>query len=130
VRRLFSNFARGWPALGLLLMRIAAGAFVIVDGVARFQAGAPAWPWFLGLLAIADGAMLIAGLWTPLAGSLAVILAAAEILLLHADPGSGILFAAMGAGLALVGPGAVSVDARLFGLKKIDIDKLNGPSRR
>jgi hypothetical protein len=32
--------------------------------------------------------------------------------------------------VAFVGPGAFSVDAWLFGLKRIDIEKLEGPSRR
>jgi hypothetical protein len=48
----------------------------------------------------------------------------------HENPYPAIFLAAMGAGLALVGPGAFSIDAWLFGLKKIDIEKLNGSPRR
>lgn len=96
---------RGWPALGLLLVRIAAA------------------PLILGVLAIADGAILIAGLWTPLAGNPAFALSAAEIRVYHENQCPGILLAAMGAGVAFVGRGALSIDARIFGMNKIDIDK-------
>jgi putative oxidoreductase len=127
VRQLFSNFTGGWPALGLLLIRIAAGAALIIDGRSSILPGQPILPLILGVLAIADGAILIAGLWTPLAGILAFALSAAEILVYHENPCPDILLAAMGAGVAFVGPGALSIDARLFGLKKIDIDKIERP---
>lgn len=127
MRRLFSNFTGGWPALGLLLIRIAAGAALIIDGKSRVLPGQMILPLIFGVLAIADGAILIVGLWTPLAGILAFALSAAEILVYHENPCPGILLAAMGVGVAFVGPGALSIDARLFGLKKIDIDKLQRP---
>lgn len=130
VRRFISNFAGGWPALGLLLIRIAAGTALIIDGKARIYLSQPVLPLILGALAVSDGAVLVAGLWTPLAGVLAVALSAGEILIYHENPYPGVLLAAMGAGVAFVGPGAFSVDAWLFGLKKIDIEKLNGPPRR
>jgi hypothetical protein len=38
------------------------------------------------------------------------------------NPYPGILLAAMGAALALVGPGVLSMDAWLFGWKRIDIE--------
>jgi uncharacterized membrane protein YphA (DoxX/SURF4 family) len=127
VRRFFSNFAGGWPALGLLLIRIAAGVALIIDGKSRVLPGQPMLPLILGVLAIADGSILIVGLWTPFAGILAIALSVSEILVYHENPCPGILLAAMGAGVAFVGPGALSIDARLFGLKKIDIDKLEKP---
>jgi uncharacterized membrane protein YphA (DoxX/SURF4 family) len=67
------------------------------------------------------GALLLVGFWTPIAG---VAMAIAEMCLafLHAnDPGTHILLAALGASLAMLGPGAWSVDARLFGRKRIQI---------
>jgi uncharacterized membrane protein YphA (DoxX/SURF4 family) len=130
VRRFFSNFASGWPALGLLLIRIAAGAVFIVDGKAMVYSGQPVFPLILGVLSVAEGAVLVAGLWTPFAGVFAIALSAIEILVYHESLYPGILLAAMGAGVAFVGPGAVSLDAWLFGLKKIDIEKMGGPPRR
>jgi len=122
VRRLFSTFARGLPGVGLLLIRIAAGISLMFDGFERFQTGEPAASVMLRILTIADGALLMAGLWTPIAGSLVIGLAIWQIVLRHENPNPGILLAAMGAALALVGPGALSIDAWLFGWKRIDIE--------
>jgi uncharacterized membrane protein YphA (DoxX/SURF4 family) len=122
VRRLFSTFARGWPGVGLLLIRVAAGASLMIDGFEKFQAGEPAASVMLRLLAIGDGALLIAGLWTPIAGSLVIGLAIWQTVLRDENPYPGILLAAMGAALALVGPGVLSMDAWLFGWKRIDIE--------
>lgn len=127
VRRFFSNFTGGWPALGLLVIRIAAGLALIIDGKSRVVPGQLSLPLVVGVFAIADGIILIAGVWTPLAGILAIALSATEVLVYHENPCPGVLLAAMGAGVAFVGPGAFSIDARLFGLKRIDIDKLGRP---
>ena len=121
MRRLFSTFARGWPGVGLLLIRTVAGVSLIIDGIETFQTGEPLVSLVLRLLAVTDGALLVAGLWTPIAGSLVIGLAIWQTLLRHENPYPGILLAAMGAALALVGPGALSLDARLFGWKRIDI---------
>jgi hypothetical protein len=40
------------------------------------------------------------------------------------DPWIPIMLAALGAALAMVGPGAWSIDARLFGRKRIDMPEL------
>jgi putative oxidoreductase len=64
---------------------------------------------------------LLVGLWTPVAG---VLMALAELCLAisqPADPWMHILLGTLGASLAMLGPGAWSVDARLFGRKRIQI---------
>jgi hypothetical protein len=101
----------------------------MVDGKVRVQHGEPILPLLLGLFEVANGAALIAGLWTPAAGILSVVLSICEIFVFHDILCPAILLASMGAGLALVGPGAISIDAGLFGLKRIDISKLDGPPR-
>ncbi len=121
MRRLFSNFARGWPGVGLLLIRLVAGVSLIGHGLQRFQVGETPASLVLSLLAIGDGALLLAGLWTPIAGLFVIAIAIGQTILHHENPYPAILLATIGAALALVGPGALSVDARLFGWKRIDI---------
>ena len=72
-------------------------------------------------VAAGASALLLVGVWTPLAG---VVLAVAELSLAlsHShDPWIHILLGTLGAALAMLGPGAWSVDARLFGRKRIRI---------
>lgn len=121
MHRLFSTFARGWPGVGLFLMRIVLGGSLIVDGAEKFQAGQATSQLILNLLAIGNGLLLTAGLWTPIAGSLVIAMSIGGILVRHDNWYPGILLAVMGAALALVGPGALSVDAWLFGWKRIDL---------
>lgn len=83
----------------------------------------------LGIFMVADGVLLVPGLWTPLAGVFALVLSVIDVLICHEGVFGAILLASMGAGLAFVGPGALSVDAWLFGLKRIDIEKLEKPPR-
>ena len=130
MRRLFSNFASGFSGLGLLLIRIAVGTSLIVDGAAALHSDWPALPMIFGALEVGGGAMLAGGVWTPIAGFVAVIATISQILLHHQNPYTGTLLSVMAAGLALVGPGAFSVDAWRFGLKRIDLEKLGGPPDR
>jgi putative oxidoreductase len=78
-------------------------------------------PAILDVLAIGIGALLLAGLWTPVSGSLVAVLGLWKVISRPGDPWPSIFFATIGAALALLGPGAWSVDARLFGWKRIDI---------
>lgn len=75
----------------------------------------------LQLVAAAAAVFLLVGLWTPLAGVLTAM-AELSIAFSHpADPWWHILLGALGATLAMLGPGAWSMDARLFGRKRIVI---------
>jgi len=120
VQRLFSTFADGWPGGGLLLQRLLAGGALVYCGAASV-AVAPhvefAAPQILGAAA---GALLLAGLWTPLAGSLVAIVEAWIAFSHPGNPSMPLMLAVLGASLAMIGPGAWSVDARLFGRKQID----------
>lgn len=65
----------------------------------------------------------MAGLWTPIAGTLVALLGVWDGIAQAGDSWANVLLAAIGAALALLGPGAWSVDARLFGWKRIDVHK-------
>lgn len=73
----------------------------------------------LNLLAGILGILLLIGLWTPVAGALLAVVAALSVVVHFADPWNCAFLGALGAGLALIGPGAWSLDAYLFGWKRI-----------
>jgi len=130
MQRLFSTFPDGRPGAGLLLLRGAVGGwFVVVSGTYFAHGGQGGW-WRLaaGLLAGMSGASVLIGFLTPL-GVLAGLLAVGFAL---SWPPLGTpvflngLFAALLAVIAavavfLLGPGAFSLDARLFGRREISI---------
>ena len=103
-------------------MRLVAGFCLVIHGFERLLAGSSLHFSVFAVSAITIGMLLLAGLWTPLAGSLAVALATWNIIATRPrDPSACILMATIGAALALIGPGAWSVDARLFGWKRINV---------
>jgi putative oxidoreductase len=120
VRRLFSNFAHGPPGVGLLLLRLSAGIALVVQGLSALLAGPPLGVVLFQALAIGLGLLLLAGLWTPVAGTL-VAAAALWNVFTSGHPSRWIMLATMGAALALIGPGAWSIDARLFGWRRLEI---------
>jgi len=121
MRRLFSTFASGLPGTGLLFMRLVAATALVARAVAILCGGPELGPAILQALAIAAGLFLLAGLWTPIAGALAALINSWEIFSAPADLWTKILLGTVSASLALLGPGAWSVDARLFGWKRIDV---------
>jgi putative oxidoreductase len=117
LRRLYSTFVGSWPGLGLLVMRLVVGSVLLL------AAGPKLWndPLLATSASLAaSGLLLIAGLWTPLAGALVAIIEMWEILTLNQDPLVGLLAATIAGALALLGPGRWSVDAWLFGWKRIE----------
>jgi uncharacterized membrane protein YphA (DoxX/SURF4 family) len=67
------------------------------------------------------GVSLLCGLWTPVTGIVAAFI---ELLLTFSQSGGDathILLVILSTSLALLGPGAWSVDAHLFGRKRIEI---------
>jgi uncharacterized membrane protein YphA (DoxX/SURF4 family) len=72
------------------------------------------------ILEAAAGALLLAGLWTPAAGAVVAILEAWIAVSNPGNPWMPLMLAVLGASLAMIGPGAWSLDARLFGRKKIN----------
>jgi putative oxidoreductase len=121
MQRLFSTFPEGWPGIGLVLLRAVAAISLVQQGTAGLLTAAPPALAAMQLAASGAVALLLVGLWTPVSG---VLMALAELCLAFShptDPWIHILLGALGFALAMLGPGAWSVDARLFGRKRIQI---------
>jgi putative oxidoreductase len=120
LQRLFSTFPDGWPGAGLLLLRIGAAIPLIYFG---FSGTA------VSLVAAAGGLLLLLGLWTPVAGIAVAIdelwIAFSSPVVQPSDRWLHILLAILAAAIAMLGPGAWSVDARLFGRQRFEIDGRN-----
>jgi putative oxidoreductase len=124
LQRLFSTFADGWPGIGLLLLRLLTAVALIYFGIVGMLASPSPTTAVLQIIGIGAGILLLVGLWTPVVGTVAAI-AKVSIALLQffshsGDPWIPMAQAVLGAILAMVGPGAWSVDAQLFGRKHID----------
>jgi putative oxidoreductase len=102
-------------------MRLAVGASLIIERIPML------WviPQSLGLevrvALVCLGISLLCGLWTPIMASIAAVI---ELLITFSPAGNSathVLLAILSISLALLGPGAWSIDAHIFGRKRIDI---------
>ena len=120
MRRLYSTFAGGWPGLGLILMRLVVGLAIVSSAGSALLSG-PAIPMTLvSVLLAAAAILLIIGLFTPIVGTLVALIESCRFVTIPADRLVYLLVATFGAALAMLGPGLWSVDARLFGWKRIE----------
>jgi uncharacterized membrane protein YphA (DoxX/SURF4 family) len=114
-------FPNGWPGAALLLLRLVAGILLIYDGVVALRTGSDLQTTILQSAAIGAGTLLILGLWTPIAGTLAILVEVCFAFLETTQVQSNILLGALGAALAVLGPGIRSIDALRYGRKRFDI---------
>jgi uncharacterized membrane protein YphA (DoxX/SURF4 family) len=117
MQRLFSMFPGGSAGLALMILRVSAGSSLLLCAFTRGQLASPSWVMFgLGSIVILMGI----GALTPVACSLGALIEAYYILHSHgADELQAILALLITVALALLGPGAFSVDAKLFGRRLI-----------
>lgn len=119
MQRLFSVFPNGWPGRGLLLQRVVTAAFLFCFGFDRHR---EITLFILHMIGAGAGTLLLLGLWTPVCGALIAVVEV-WIALSYAGCGTSIVLAALGATVAMIGPGAWSIDARLFGRKHFEIPR-------
>jgi putative oxidoreductase len=102
-------------------MRAAAGIVLVLHGVTALQNGPSLESAILHVVTTGVGLLLLVGFWTPIAGALTAAFAVGHAFSRHGDSWSCMMLATLGAALALLGPGGWSLDARLFGWKRIDL---------
>ncbi len=65
--------------------------------------------------------LFLVGLWTPFVGILIAVVEIWVALTHPSDPWISIMLATIGAATAMLGPGAFSIDAVLFGRRHLDV---------
>jgi hypothetical protein len=111
VQRLYTMFPVGFPGAALLVLRGCIAA--ALAGIA-FPTGWQHWV-FLGLLLL-----LCIGLFTPIVCGVAIAAVLLDLPQLQSEDMSQLtIVAAAAVAYAFLGPGAYSVDARLFGRRKL-----------
>jgi putative oxidoreductase len=118
MQRLFSTFPNSWPGRGLLILRLTAALTLIRTEHAVVYLG-DTGALLLRCVSIALASLLVLGLGTPIAALGVALTQVVATTLSRQLDSSSVVAAALGLGLSMLGPGAWSVDARLFGRKRI-----------
>jgi len=128
---MFSTFPDGWPGAGLLLLRAAGAAVLIFQGAACL--GAKHELKFLLLTVVcvlgAVGFLLLIGFLTRLVAVVAAMVGLSSVFFLIPAfnvgsleiPMTAVLSAVIAVAVICLGPGALSLDARLYGRREIII---------
>jgi uncharacterized membrane protein YphA (DoxX/SURF4 family) len=128
---MFSMFPDGTPGAGLLLLRAASGALLVIQAAAylgdKREIGLPILV-LVSLISVV-GLLLLVGFLTRLVAMVAAVVGISCVFSWQPESSAGPLGIPMTAALAVViaiavsclGPGAFSIDARLFGRREIII---------
>ena len=118
VQRLFSTFPNSWPGAGLLILRVAAGFSLL--GVDYMTSGlGDAATVLFRCVALTVAVLLVLGFGTPFAAVGEAVIQVGIMALDGRYNSSAVISTALGVALAMLGPGAWSLDARVFGRIRI-----------
>ena len=121
MQRIFGAFPNRGAGLALLILRLAVAA-ALVSGV-RFCPG-PKTEVLLALSRIA-AVLIVAGWYTPLAAVSAVLISLCTLWVCR-EPGINALMIAILVAIGLLGAGAYSVDAMLYGRRRLVVGRRPG----
>ena len=109
-------FPAGWPGRALLLLRSSVAVALLFDGYAH-RSALPVWiQGVAGLISLS----LFAGIFTPVCAVLALVLHGAIWIGLGVDSAwLAVVISLDAVALALLGPGAYSVDSARFGRRVV-----------
>ena len=113
-------------------MRVVVGSALLARSGFRLGSDLPPMNVIVpDMLSMGAGLLLIVGLWTPIVGSSVALIEIWKMIMLPGDKWVWLLLGTAGAALAMLGPGLWSIDARLFGWKRIETPprKTNSNSR-
>lgn len=114
-------FPNGWPGRGLLILRLAAGGLLLTQGTVVFLSGAHGYAVIPVNIGLAAGLLILIGLWTPLGCLLAVVAESWLSLAGGIANQPAVLLLAISVAVAMLGPGSWSIDAVLYGRRRLDI---------
>jgi uncharacterized membrane protein YphA (DoxX/SURF4 family) len=102
-------------------MRAVAGSALSVGaGLTLWSDPPPMNVTIPAIVLLGAGILLIVGLWTPIAGASVALTEVWKMLMLPGDKPLWLMFGTAGAALAMLGPGLWSIDARLYGWKRLE----------
>ncbi len=121
LQRLYSTFADRWPGVGVLLQRVLVAIMLVRFCVIRLTDS----PFSISMIPHIIGAcaamLFLVGLWTPFVGTLIAVIELWIAVTHVGDPWISIMLSTISATSAMLGPGAFSIDAVLFGRRHLDV---------
>jgi hypothetical protein len=117
VQRLFATFPDGQPGAALLLLRLSLAGILAFHSAAIWQGPPAVWET---LICAGVGALLAIGLFTPFVAITGAIVGALSLFLWNGgDVVAGGFVLVVMVALGMLGAGAYSVDARMYGRREV-----------
>jgi len=103
-----------------LLLRLVIAVALVYQVNVTLPTGHSLQPAVIAILTAMAAILLLVGVWTPITGALTVPIELLNIFARADNPWMCVLLGVLGISIAMIGPGAWSVDARRYGWKRID----------
>ncbi len=125
MQRLFATFPDGQPGAALLILRLSVGGILAFHGTAYWQDLPALW---VTMFCSGIGILLAIGLFTPFTTMLGAAVGVVALFFCKGgDPVAGSFVLAVMAALGLLGAGAYSLDARLYGRREVVVPSRHDP---